>query len=579
MTTNLAHIELDNLSISALNMRHSKKAPDTSDILPSIRKRGILMPLLVRPNGSPTTFEVVAGRRRWYAARTVKEEAGSFPPVPCLIMAEGDDADALESSIVENLHQPVEEMTQYEQFTRLIVKEGRSVEHIVATFGLTERQVHQRLALGNLLPKIRDAYRAEDLDPDSIRLLTMATKSQQKSWLDLYQSESEHAPTGHQLKQWLFGGSSISTEVALFPLDGLESEITADLFGSESFFRDRDRFWERQNQEIAARRDAYLEAGWTDFVLLETGQMFEGWAHEKTPKKKGGKVFIQVTARGEVTFHEGYLTRKEARKKGKTDGADALEGAESEGKKAVPRAGEVSAPLQSYIDSHRHLAVRSALLDKPGVALRLLAAHTLCGSRLWKVMPEPQRTGRKETDESVQASPAQAVFAERKKEVLALLDLPEGANLVATHADSEAAIFARLLAVSDADLRRILTVVMAESLEAGSVYVEAVGVHLGVDMAKTWTADETFFDLVRDKDVVSAMVTDVAGKSVANANVSATGKVKKQIVKDCLAGTNGRQKVASWLPRWMEFPVRSYKKDGGLKTAEVWKGIKRHFAA
>ncbi len=579
-TTNLAHIDLDNLSISPLNMRHSKKAPDTSDILPSVRKRGILMPLLVRPNGSPTTFEVVAGRRRWYAARSVKEEAGSFPPVPCHIMAEGDDADALEASILENFARTnPDEMTQYEQFTRLIVKEGRSVEHIAATFGLTERQVQQRLALGNLLPKIREAYRAEDLDAESIRLLTMASKSQQKAWLDLYQDQSEHTPTGYQLKKWLFGEAPIATGVALFSLDGVESEISTDLFGDDSYFKSADAFWERQSQEIAARRDAYLEAGWTDVVILETGEIFQTWAHEKTAKKKGGKVFIQVTPRGEVTFHEGYLSRKEARKTGKANDNDAIAGADGEAKKAVPRAGEASAALQSYIDLHRHLAVRAALLDKPGVALRLLAANALCGSRLWKVMAEPQRTGRKETDESVQASPAQALFAERKKEVLALLDLPEGANLVATHADSEAAIFARLLALSDTDLRRVLTVVIAESLEAGSVYVEAAGVHLGVDMGKTWEPDDTFFELVRDKSVVSAMVADIAGKSVANANVSATGKVQKQIVKDCLAGTNGRPKVAGWLPRWMEFPVRSYKKDGGLKTAETWKGIKRLFAA
>jgi len=125
----LAHIELDNLSISPLNMRHAKKAPDTSDILPSVRKRGILMPLLVRPNGTPTSFEIVAGRRRWFAARTVKEEQGSFPPVPCHIMDEGDDADALEASLIENIaRQDPDEMTQYEVFTRLVVKEGRTVE-------------------------------------------------------------------------------------------------------------------------------------------------------------------------------------------------------------------------------------------------------------------------------------------------------------------------------------------------------------------------------------------------------------------------------------------------------------------
>ena len=74
----LAHIDLENLTVSPLNMRHGKRPPEIADILPSVRTRGILMPLLVRPNGSPTTFEIVAGRRRYFAARTVKEEQGSF---------------------------------------------------------------------------------------------------------------------------------------------------------------------------------------------------------------------------------------------------------------------------------------------------------------------------------------------------------------------------------------------------------------------------------------------------------------------------------------------------------------------
>ena len=573
----LAHIALDNLSISPLNMRHAKKAPDTTDLLPSIRTRGILMPLLVRPNGSPDTFEIVAGRRRYFAARTVKEERGDFPPVPCHVMQEGDDADALEASLIENLHRvDADEMQQYEAFSRLILKEGKSVEDVAATFGLTKRQVEQRMALGNLLPKIRESYRAERIDVDTIRHLTMATKRQQQDWLKGFENEDENTPFGDDVKHWLCGGQSVSTAVALFPVADYKGHVITDLFGEHGVFQDADMFWEQQNAAIAARRDTYLEAGWSEVVILEKGQTFQNWQFEKTTKKNGGKVFIGVSHRGEVTFHEGYLSRQEARKKGKVR---TEESGESEAKAPPAPTSEVTAALQSYIDLHRHVTVRAALLDKPGVAIRLLAVHALCGSRLWSVKPEPQRTGRNETDASVAASPAQAIFEQRRNEVLDLLGLPEGAGLVGTHADEPAAIFARMLTLTDADLRRVLTVIMAESLEAGSAYVEAAGVHLEVDMSKHWAADETFFDLVRDKAVLSAMVADVAGKAVANANVSATGRVQKQIIKDCLIGTNGRAKVSGWLPRWMAFPVRGYRKDGGLKTAEIWKGIKRHFAA
>ncbi|MCE2494819.1 MAG: ParB N-terminal domain-containing protein [Alphaproteobacteria bacterium] len=54
-------------------MRASRKKPNLDDILPSIRERGVLVPLLVRPNGEPDHFEIVAGRRRFLASKaTVK---------------------------------------------------------------------------------------------------------------------------------------------------------------------------------------------------------------------------------------------------------------------------------------------------------------------------------------------------------------------------------------------------------------------------------------------------------------------------------------------------------------------------
>jgi len=190
----LAHIDMDKLSISTANMRHAKRAPDISDILPSARKRGILVPLLVRPNGSPTSFEIVAGRRRFFAAKAVREEGGSIGPLPCAILQEGDDADALEASLIENLHRlDPDEMSQYETFAKLI-RDGKTPEGIAATFGLSERQVNQRMALGNLLPKIRDIYRRKKSTAILCAIWTMATKSQQKDWVALYESETESVP-------------------------------------------------------------------------------------------------------------------------------------------------------------------------------------------------------------------------------------------------------------------------------------------------------------------------------------------------------------------------------------------------
>lgn len=78
----LDFIALDKLSVSKANMRYGKKDPDVSDILPTVRKRGVIQPVLVRPNPCPEPvegcgpglFEIVAGRRRFTAARIVADE-------------------------------------------------------------------------------------------------------------------------------------------------------------------------------------------------------------------------------------------------------------------------------------------------------------------------------------------------------------------------------------------------------------------------------------------------------------------------------------------------------------------------
>ena len=53
----LKHIDIASLSVSPANMRGVKKAPDLTNILPSVRARGILVPLIVRQKSCPEFVE------------------------------------------------------------------------------------------------------------------------------------------------------------------------------------------------------------------------------------------------------------------------------------------------------------------------------------------------------------------------------------------------------------------------------------------------------------------------------------------------------------------------------------------
>ncbi|MEG3151047.1 ParB/RepB/Spo0J family partition protein [Sphingomonas sp. ZT3P38] len=560
----LEFIPLDKLVISKSNMRRGKRPPDVSDILPTVRRRGVIQPVLVRPNCAPDGYEIVAGARRFTAACIVadeRREAGEdVEPMPCAILDDGDDAAAVEASMIENMARlDADEVTQWESFTRL-VKEGRSIEDIGLTFGLPELMVRRVLALGNLLPRIRDLYRRDKLDRVTVRHLTLASKAQQKAWLALADDPKGRAPTGQQVKAWLFGGQSIPVKHALFDWEASGTATIADLFGEDRYFADGDAFWTAQHEAIEARRAAFIEAGWSDAVVVPLPEQFHSWEYEKAGKKKGGRVYIDVRASGEVVFHEGYVSRKEAARlaKGDTTATD-----------PKPARPEVTTTLQTYIDLHRHAAVRAALVAQPGAALRLMVAHAIAGSYLWRVSVEPQSTQNDAVRESVENSVGEARFDARRRAVLAILGLGAEAPTVTRGASGEAGVvrlFHRLLDLPDTEVMAAIAIVMGETLASGSPAVEAVGLHLAVDMADWWQADDGLFDLIRDRQVLVDMVGEVAGITVAEANGKEKTKTLKAIVRDHLEGAGGRDKVERWVPRWMAFPPSAYTARGGVGT-------------
>ena len=557
-------IRLDRLSVSKANMRQGKKPPDVADILPSVIRRGVISPLFVRPNCADGHFEIVAGKRRYFASLEAAKQGQDEVTLPCIVLADGDDADALEVSMIENmLRQAPDAVTQWESYTRL-VKEGRSVDDIAATFALTELQVKRILALGNLLPRIREAYRSEEIDAETIRHLTLATKAQQKAWLALFEGDDTYAPRGSQLKAWLFGGGAISVKAALFDMADYSGQIVTNLFEEDGYFADSDAFWAAQQAEIEKRKAQYLEDGWSAVEIVPPQSHFSTWEHEKAPKRKGGRVYIAVSNRGEVTFHEGYVTQKEGQR---------LRKAEAEGKDvaALPKTvrPELTSALTAYVDLHRHAAVRTELAARPHVALCVMVAHAICGSPLWGVKVQEQHSRNDAINESIETCVAEAKFDERRRAVLAVLGFdPERASVTRQGYDggSLVPLVTRLLELPELVVLEVAAVVMAETLASGSELIETLGLTLGVKMADYWVADQAFYDLLRDREVATAVLAEVGGNSVAEANAKEKGKVIKGVIADCLTGSNGRAKVDGWVPRWMAFPPSTYTQRGGVAT-------------
>lgn len=103
----------------------------------SIREKGIIQPLIVRPDPTePGNFQIVAGERRWRAAQMAQ-----LHEIP-VIIRDFDDSEVLEVAIIENIQRadlnPIEEAAGYRQLMerfdhtqeRLATAMGKSRSHI-----------------------------------------------------------------------------------------------------------------------------------------------------------------------------------------------------------------------------------------------------------------------------------------------------------------------------------------------------------------------------------------------------------------------------------------------------------------
>ena len=565
----LKHIPLTELRISKLNMRHGRKKPDVSDILPSIKAGGIRQTLLVRREGKH--YGVIAGRRRFFALQAIAQETGETSLVPCAIMSEKDAASAIEASVIENVGRlPATEMEQYTAFKRLH-EEGRGIDDIATYFGVTELLVRRVLALASLSAPVRKLYAQDEIDRETIRALTLATDEQQAEWLRMFETENERAPMGRNCKAWVTGGTTITTDKALFDLPDYEGQITTELFGEYGVFADAEQFWQVQSKAIAAHVEAYLADDWGDVSCLERGQYFHKWDHAQRSKQEGGKVYIEIRNDGTVTCHEGYVTQAEARKldraaKGKS---------ETEPAQIKP---EMSSPMADYIDLHRHGAARASLLNQPAIALRLMVAHAMTGSTLWDVKCHEARSRKEDTLASLEGSKAcQEMKAAREK----VSELFEALNVNGSARRNGGAyrlceVFAALLAMSDDEVMQVLTFTMADTMEAGGAIVEAVAHVCDTDMASYWTPEPAFFDLLRDKRAINAMVADIGTTSLAESCASDTAKAQKVIIRNRIMG-EGCEPNPDWRPNWMRVPPTRLVDGAACVPVDAWNRVKSLF--
>lgn len=147
------------------NPRRAFPDAELDELASSIRDRGIIQPIVVRPTGRDN-YEIVAGERRWRAA-----QRASLHDVP-VVVVEVSDGEALQLAIIENVQRadlnPIEEASAYQ---RLADEFGYSQDDVAKTVGKSRPHVANTLRLLKLNNPVQALVMAGQLSAGHARIL------------------------------------------------------------------------------------------------------------------------------------------------------------------------------------------------------------------------------------------------------------------------------------------------------------------------------------------------------------------------------------------------------------------------
>ena len=162
-------LPIEQLIANRANPRRDFDTDQLDELTNSIREKGVMQPLLVRPTEDPNVFEIIAGERRWRAA----QRAG-LHEVP-VIIREVDDKEALELAIIENVQRvdlnPLEEAQGYEQ---LIEQFSYTQQDLAQVIGKSRSHVANTLRLLKLPREVREMVSSGQLTAGHARTLITA---------------------------------------------------------------------------------------------------------------------------------------------------------------------------------------------------------------------------------------------------------------------------------------------------------------------------------------------------------------------------------------------------------------------
>lgn len=160
-------LPIEQLEPSPFQPRQEMDEGRLAELADSIRSRGVLQPILVRPHpDAPGRFQIIAGERRWRAS-----QLAGLHEVPVHVRTL-DDADAMAAALVENLQRAdLNAIEEAEGLQRLMSDYALTQEELAGAVGKSRPHIANTLRLLNLPPPVRGLLRDGKLTAGHARAL------------------------------------------------------------------------------------------------------------------------------------------------------------------------------------------------------------------------------------------------------------------------------------------------------------------------------------------------------------------------------------------------------------------------
>lgn len=171
----LKQIAVDQLKRGAYQPRRFIDEQDLQELAASIKKHGVMQPIVIRPvDDADTPYEIVAGERRWRAAKIA-----GLTTVPAIVRDLTDQV-AIALALIENIQrQDLNPIDQALALQRFHEEFGLSHQEIADTVGKARTTVSNLLRLLSLADEIKDLMQQGQIDMGHARaILTLKVKDQ-----------------------------------------------------------------------------------------------------------------------------------------------------------------------------------------------------------------------------------------------------------------------------------------------------------------------------------------------------------------------------------------------------------------